>query len=209
MRITLKIFWIGFWWMMSFSFCFAHDFGKVGETFSIDEEDFLKFIQARALSFANGQQWGQMQKDTVEKTKRYLDRPTPVSLITAANQNRNFVFDPSIILDHDVLNASGQFIAKKGTRVNPLLYVSLDKTLIFYNADDPKEREFVLKKEQTLKGQTKLILVNGSILEEERRLKKIVYFDQSGKLVNRFGILHTPCTVEQQGSVLKISEVKL
>jgi len=59
------------------------------------------------------------------------------------------------------------------------------------------------------KNAAKIILINGSPLELQKKYKLWVYFDQSGILTTKFGIKHVPATVSQEGKRLKIREIKL
>ena len=55
----------------------------------------------------------------------------------------------------------------------------------------------------------KITLTNGAPLELGKELNRPVYFDQAGILCNRFNIEAVPAIIEQDGLLLKISEVKL
>lgn len=190
------------------SFCYAKNVGTIGQIYSIEEIDFLDFIQARASLMQQNGGLKNLQQTMQQRAISYRDRPTPVENITHTVTAKSWAFDPSIVLDHDVFTADGKIIAKSGTRVNPLNYVPLSKTLIFYDADDKNEVDWVTQLDSKLKGKDKLVVVKGSVLQEEKRLSKTIYFDQSGKLTKRFGIEHVPATVTQEGSLLRISEVK-
>jgi conjugal transfer pilus assembly protein TraW len=127
--------------------------------------------------------------------------------ITRTVKTRSWKVDPSIVLDHDVATPDGKLIAAAGTRVNPLAYISLSKTLIFYNGDDETQVTWAVAQDKKLKGRDKLVLINGSVLAQERQFKKPIYFDQGGKLISRFGIKHVPALVSQAGLALHVSEV--
>jgi conjugal transfer pilus assembly protein TraW len=187
---------------------YARNVGTIGQIYSIKEIDFLEFIQSRALAMHENGLIKKLQSDMQNHAASYRDRPTPVSDIEHTTESKGWLFDPSIVLDHDVKAPDGKVIAAQGTRVNPLVHVSLSKILIFYDADDKKEIKWVLELDKKLEGKDKIILVKGSILQEEKRLAKQVYFDQSGRLTTKFNIKHVPATVEQEGVSLRISEVK-
>ena len=190
------------------NFSYAKNVGTIGQIYSIDETDFLEFIQERVLLMQQNGSLTRLKQDMQHHAESYRDRPTPVQGIEHALASKSWVFDPSIVVDHDVITPNGKIIATKGTRVNPLTYVSLNKTLIFYDADDKKEMEWVAQIDKKLHGKDKLILVKGSVLQEEKRLSQQIYFDQAGRLTNRFGITHVPAMVAQDGNLLRISEVK-
>ena len=188
---------------------FAKDLGVMGEIYPINEPDFLEFIQSRVQAMEKSTQWNQLKNTMQERAERYRDRPTVVTGIQRATQTRSWFFDPSIVLDHDVRTPDGTLIAISGTRVNPLVRISLSKTLIFYDADDVAEVKWATALDKKLKGHDKLILVNGSMLGQEKRFSKPIYFDQAGRLTTHFGIHYVPAIIEQSGLSLKITEVRL
>ena len=195
---------------LCFSTCvYAKNLGTIGQVYSINEVDFLDFIRSRASVMQQNGLVNKLQNDMQKSAALYRDRPTPVVGLTQATESKSWLFDPSIVLDHDVTAQDGKTIALQGTRVNPLVHVSLSKTLIFYDADDKKEIEWLTRIDKKLKGKTKLILVKGSVLVEEKRLSKQIYFDQAGRLTTRFNIKHVPALIFQEGTLLRISEVKL
>lgn len=188
---------------------YANNLGVMGETYPIAEIDFLDFIQSRVESMQKNGHWQALQDRIKQDAIRYRDRPKKVEGLTRATETKTRIFDPSIILDHDVTTYDGRVIAKANTRVNPLNYITLSKTLIFYNGDDPEQVNWVSQLDRKLKGRDKLILVNGSTLEQEKHFKKPIYFDQAGFLTSRFSIRHVPAQVSQDKFVLLIKEVKL
>ncbi|MHB1949728.1 MAG: type-F conjugative transfer system protein TraW [Gammaproteobacteria bacterium] len=210
-KMTIKNYLLLIMWIVisSFSvFSHARNVGTIGQIYSINEEDFLEFIEARVLLMQQNGALSNLKKNMQHQAESYRDRPKPVEGITHTDVAKNWLFDPSIVLDHDVLTPDGKIIAKNGTRVNPLTYVALKRTLIFYDADDKKEIEWISQLDKKIKGNDKLILVKGSVLQEEKRLSKQIYFDQSGHLTTRFGITHVPAVVVQEGNLLRIREVK-
>lgn len=188
---------------------FARDLGIMGETYPIAEVDFLEFIQSRIQSMQMSGEWKTIQNHIQQDAIRYRDRPKPVNDITRANETRTRLFNPTIVLDHDISSPEGKIIALAGTKINPLDYISLSKTLIFYDADDPEQVKWAISQDRKFKGKDKLVLVNGSILSQEKLFKKTIYFDQEGKLTARFTITHIPAFIIQEGAQLRITEVKL
>ncbi len=188
---------------------YAYDLGVIGETYPILEMDFLDFIQSCIEEIQKNGQWQALQRHATQAAISYRDRPPQVADITRASVTKIWKYDPSITLDHDVISPDGKLIAVKGTRINPLNFIALTKPLIFYNGDDEDQVKWVLEQDRKLNGKDKLILVNGSVLNQEKKFKKPIYFDQSGKLTSRFGITHVPAKVEQDGLVLQISEIEL
>lgn len=188
---------------------YAKNLGVMGETFSISEIDFLDFIQARITKLQSGGEWQNIQKKIQEDAIRYRDRPKKVDGVSRAQKTKSWAYDPSIRLDHDVITPDGKRIAAAGAHVNALNYMSLSKALIFYNGDDPDQVNWVLAQDKKLGGRTKFILVQGSLLQQEKQCKKQIYFDQGGRLTTRFGITHVPAIISQDGLALRIKEVLL
>lgn len=188
---------------------YANDVGVMGETYAIIEMDFLDFIRSRIATMQQNGQWQSLQNRVQQDAVHYRDRPKPVTTLTRATETKTWKFDPSIVLDHDITTPEGRLIAPAGTRVNPLMTLSLSKALIFYNGDDDDQIKWALEQDKKLKGHDKLILVNGSVLDQERQFKKSVYFDQAGTLTIRFGIKHVPALIVQEGQRLKIMEISL
>lgn len=186
---------------------YASDLGVMGETYSIIEMDFLDFIQSRIEMMNKNGQWQSLQNRIQQDAVRYRDRPKKVEGVTRARETKSWKFDPSIVLDHDVMTPDGKIIAIAGTHVNPLVYMSLSKALIFYDGDDEQQVKWALAQDKKLNGNDKLILVNGSVLSQEKLFKKPIYFDQTGKLTGRVGITHVPAIVTQNGLNLTISEI--
>lgn len=203
MRILIPI----FLFFILASHLSAKDLGVMGDIYPIEEPDFLEFLQSRAAVIEKNGGLQQLQNKMQQDAVQYRDRPKPVSGIQTTHDNKSWDFDPSIVLDHDVLTPEGKVIAVAGTHVNPLVYISLKKTLIFYDADDEAQVKWAVAQDIQRKGQDKLILVNGRLLSEEKRFGKPIYFDQKGLLTTRFSIKHVPATVSQNGLLLHISEI--
>lgn len=195
--------------LFMFNPSYAKDLGVMGETYPIVERDFLDFIQARITKMQQGGEWQKLKNQFQQDAIRYRDRPKKVESITRAQKTKSWAYDPSIRLDHDLITPDGKPIAAAGTRVNPLDYISLSKALIFYNGDDPDQVSWALAQDKKLNRRTKFILVQGSLLQQEKKCQKQVYFDQEGRLTTRFGIAHVPAMVSQEGLVLRIKEFLL
>ena len=75
----------------------------------------------------------------------------------------------------------------------------------FFDGDDPDQLAWALKQN----ANAKLILVKGAPLELMKAGQRRFYFDQGGKLTERFGIRSVPARVRQQGRLLEVSEIAL
>ena len=187
----------------------ARNLGVVGQTYPIMEQDFLLWIQQRLLSMQSQGQLKTLQQQWIKKAQEQVDRPLPVNNMTPATIERQWLWDPSVVLLSDIRDANGKTLIAAGTTVNPLQTVSLKQPLVFYNADDSQQVRWVQKFDALHQKQTKLILVKGSLSTQVSLFQRPIYFDQQGRLVNRFHIQHVPAVAIQEGLKLRIHEILL
>lgn len=181
----------------------AKDYGQVGTVFPIIEPDLLRVIEAKLNAMQANGQIDAMNRRLAERTRTKVNRPDPVAGIAAATRPRTWLYDPSIVLDHDIRDHKGQLIAARGKRVNPLDYVVVGTPLVFLDGDDEKQVEWALKR---FDDKARLILVRGAPLELMTKRQRRFYFDQAGTLTTKFGIVATPAVVEQAGKAMRVTE---
>lgn len=186
---------------------FAHDLGVIGKTFQIAEPDMIVAMKLRMISLEKTGYFKQLQVALEKQSAHYAARPLSVTGLTKTVIEKFWFYDPTILMSQNIYSPDGHLLVKAGTRYNPLTKINLDETLIFYDADDKDQKTWATKIDATFKGKNKLILVNGSVFDEEKRVHKLIYFDQMGRLVSRFHIQHVPAMVYQEGLRLKIEEV--
>lgn len=185
----------------------ALDHGTFGTTWPVIEPDLLRVIQGKLeRAEANGS-LADLNARFAARVKAKVMRPTPVAGIGPALETRSWAFDPAIVVERDIRDQQGRLIAVAGQRVNPLERLALTQKLAFVNGDNPAELAWAM--EQGSDRNLKIILVDGSPFEAMKAHQRRFYFDQGGKLTERFWIAHTPALVEQQGDVLRITEQAL
>lgn len=177
----------------------------MGPTYPIIEPDLLVVLKTRYQKLVNKQGITHFQSLIKERVMHHSDRPKPLGL-PRTHKAKTKDFDPSIVLRRNVVDASGQIIIQQGTRVNPLDTVRLTQDLVFYNADDKTQVRWV-KRYLSNNPNVKLVLVNGSIKSQVNYFKRPIYFDQFGRLTQRFGIEQVPAVVCQAGKSLRVKEV--
>ena len=138
--------------------------------------------------------------DSYEKKKKTLSSTTTTR--SGAGVSRSTITAP-----RDIADDKGRVIIAAGTRVNPLDTVSMRAPLVFLDGDDPAQLAWASARYG--KTNAKLILVRGAPLALMKARQRRFYFDQGGTLVKHFGIRAVPAVVEQQGRVLRISEVPI
>ncbi|WP_305096987.1 type-F conjugative transfer system protein TraW [Croceibacterium aestuarii] len=183
----------------------ARDYGQRGTVFPVIERDLLEQIHSRLTQMERSGETARFNEDLKRRTIARVGRPDPVAGIVRASEARRWQFDPTITLAADIRGARGELIHAAGTRVNPLDSVGLRAELLFLDGDDPDQLAWALKQD----ANAKLILVKGAPLELMKARQRRFYFDQGGKLTERFGIRSVPARVRQQGRLLEISEIAL
>jgi conjugal transfer pilus assembly protein TraW len=181
---------------------YAKSLGILGPVFPIAEPDLLQVILTRVAWLSQHNGFDRLQAELNQELEQAMDRPSPVMGLSVATKSRTWVFDPSVVVSGDLGSGAGQ-------KSNPLDTVLLKEALLFYDADDSRQVRWAKQTDQSLQGKTKLILVGGSVKSQEKRFKKQVYFDQEGRLKDRFQLNHVPTLITQQDNYLKIQEVTL
>ncbi|MDJ0277639.1 type-F conjugative transfer system protein TraW [Sphingomonas sp. 2R-10] len=185
----------------------ARDHGVAGQAFPIIEPDLMATMEAKLQHLQATGGIDRMNKEFARRAEARVRRPKPVDGITAASEPRSWAYDPTIVIDHDVQDQEGNFIARAGQSVNPLDFTVVRQALVFVDGDDAAQMAWATSRYTDLTA--KIILVNGSPIEEMTARKRRFYFDQEGRLTGKLGIRHTPAVAVQDGRVMKLSEIKL
>lgn len=204
-KAKIKVF--VFLMMLTSTVAWAHDFGQAGQVFVVLEPDLIHVMQTHLLQL---QQSGAMQKLNQALSANVQTQaitPMPVKGISETLVPASWDYDPSIIMPQTMYAPDGTVIIRAGETYNPLKMIQLDETLLFYDADSPKQIAWAKAQDKIYHGQDKLILVKGNVASQSKIFQKPIYFDQLGRLTQRFHIQHVPAKVFQQGHVLKVSEV--
>lgn len=195
----------------------AKDFGKNGHSYQVAEQGFLAMIEERLSKVDPEELRTHMQKVTAERIRE----PEALEDIERAEESRVFYFDPSYVVEEDIVLPCGQLLHRKGTRVNPLDHMEFDRELYFIDARDKDQVRWIKSKLRLGKNEAannsnesgerleKIILTGGSPQRLQEELGRDVYFDQKGELSTQFGIRHVPALVIGEGKFLKIVEEKI
>ncbi|EGF93849.1 type-F conjugative transfer system protein TraW [Asticcacaulis biprosthecium C19] len=188
----------------------GNDLGTYGETFDIAEVDLLKMLGAKLKKAEQSGQIDQLNQQFAATARRHIEEPPAVQGVVHTTTPKSWLFDPSIVVPRDFADQNGRVFAHAGERINPLERLpTYDKTLVFIDGSDPAEVKFALSIRKKLGAERTLIILTGGAPMTLMRANKVpVYFDQQGILVQKFGITQVPATVERQGNLLKISEVR-
>ena len=190
----------------------AADHGQMGETFPIVETDLLAAIETRLRTLEANGGIERLQNQMREQAVASVRRPKPVAGLTPATMRREWLHDPSMVLEDDIVDAKGNVIAPRGTRVNPLDHVALSQDLVFVDGSDPAQIDWAVRTYSAPRA--KVIFVAGSPFDAMKPYQRRFWFDQGGQLTAKFGIRHTPAVVTGAAvssgvKALKVSEVPL
>ena len=183
----------------------ARDYGQQGAVFAILEPDMLAAIEGKLRAAEASGKIASMNKELARRTTALVKRPSPVAGLSRAVKTLSWTYDPTITISDDIRDHKGALIIPRGRRINPLDSVGLRQSLVFLNGDDPDQVAWALK--STTQLNAKLILTGGSPFDMMKAAQRRFYFDQGGQLIGKFGIHELPAVVEQQGKVLKITQV--
>jgi conjugal transfer pilus assembly protein TraW len=187
--------------------CSARDLGTHGRVYPLVEQDLVEVMMAKAQAEVDSGQWARQIDEWRDQARERAARPKGI-VLPRAEQDRSFHYDPSIILSHDIRDASGVLIYPKGTQVNPLDFVSMTQGLILIDGDDPEQIDWMLGLKDL--AAFKAVLTNGPILDLMQRHNHRLYFDQHQRLVNKFGVKALPARIYQDGArYLRVDEVAL
>ncbi len=193
----------------------AVDLGKAGNSFRIEEEEFIAMMKRKLEEIDMEKEREKMEKQVRER----VENPVPVAGVKLAKEDRTFYFDPTYILDEDALLPCGKILHKAGTKVNPLEYMDLNRRLFFIDGREENQVEWLKAQlnnplpEQKEPVEDRIILVGGSVFKLKEQLDQrhadIVFFDQHGELTIRFGIKYSPAIARQEDLRIRIDEINI
>ena len=178
----------------------AKDCGVHGPLYLIQERSLLGVIQERLKRAEEKGVLKTLQEHVKQKILAGLVKPLKIPRTQTA---RSFLFDPTLTVLSDLKDHSGRLIHAQGRTINPLHSLSWGRPLILLDGSDPEQLNWALAQEEA-----KWVLVAGDPFQLEAELKRPLYFDQGGKIVERFSIQHVPCRISQQGERLLVEELR-
>lgn len=186
----------------------CEDLGVVGQIYDITERDLIEVLKGRLSSMKQSGELAKYQDDYKKKILNEIEHPKPIPGISATQKANVHYYDPSMLTDKDITDASGRILYPRGTRVNPLDYIGWNKYLLFVDGRDQQQLAFSKKIIAASDRPVKLVLVAGEPLDLMRKWKVQVYFDQGGALTKRFAITQVPAIIRQEGKRLRVDELR-
>lgn len=181
----------------------------LGPVYEILEPDMISQLKAKLEEDQKSGAYQAAIKRGQERATKSVLSPPPNTKLRTTSSPRSREYDPSITVERDIINPSdGKVLIAAGTRVNPLDRQAWPEPWVFIDGRDEAQVRFADRLVKSTKGNTKVILTGGSYQDVSKALNHIVFYDQHGSLVARFGIEQVPATITQSGRVLRIDEVK-
>ncbi len=196
------------WVLLTLCFNSAYADNIIGKTYTISEKNALSWIESRLNEMEKNGELAKQQALLQQKALAAIERPKKVEGLQKTITPRVFEQDLTVTVPDDIRDTAGNIIHLAGTKMNPLERFSTQKSLLFFDGDDAAQVRWALS-EKKKRDLAKLVLVNGSVSQISQTQGIQVFFDQAGRLVKKLGIQQVPAIVEQQGSRLMVSEVRL
>ena len=186
----------------------AASLGTIGPIYPIGEESALDMIMKKLRQKERSGELKRLQEEAVRRSMGSIKNMKPVDGIVTVHVRAQRFIDPTVTYAKPVTTDDGRIVIPVGTKINPLEMTGLTKTLVFFDARDPEQREAVVRL-VAKSGQLKVkpILVAGSWLDLTKAWKTQVFYDQNGTLSKRFGITAVPAVIRQQGKMLVLDEI--
>lgn len=185
----------------------AEELGVIGPVYPIGEESAIDTIMRRLKDKERTGELKRIQQEAVRRSVNSAKNPRPVDGLTTVQTRAQRLIDPTVTYDKAITTDEGQIVVPAGAKINPLLVTTLSKRLVFFDGRDKAQAEAVRKMVAREGVKVKPILVAGSWFDTTKAWKTQVYFDQHGKLSQRFGVRAVPTVIRQQGSMLVVDEI--
>jgi hypothetical protein len=176
---------------------FSKEFGK---TYDIAEPDAYEEIlnAVKKIDF-------ERYKKVLQERVRELTVVNEFNL-SYAKETKTRYYEPRYELPFDIKDAEGRVIYPQGFTFNPLQYMSLYGTFVFFDAGNTLHLLFLRNGGYTKRLDVMFIAVKGDIMKAEKLLGVPVY-KATKSILERFDVKRVPSIIRQNGKYLEITEV--
>jgi conjugal transfer pilus assembly protein TraW len=187
----------------------VENLGVWGTTYTIQEKDAIEAIKERVVAMQKNGEMDRIHKEWLDKTKSRVENgPPPVLGLKKAVEDKVWFFDPSIVANQNVSDSDGKLLIKAGTRVNPLQLRGLKYEYLIIDGLSGEQVKWAVKEYKKSSIPIRIVLIAGSPTKLMREYPEIqFFFDQNGRMVERFGLSSIPVHLKQEGQKIKISEI--
>ncbi len=184
----------------------ADDLGVVGPTYPIAEHDAIAMLKQRLLALRANGGLAAIERRARQRALHDITSLPAVPGLSTVTEYASRLIDPTVTYAKPVTNDEGAVIVPAGTRINPLDIVTLHERLVFFDGRDAAQVKAVQAMTAKSGEAIKPILTAGSWFDLTKAWKRQVYFDQQGRLTQRFGITRVPAVISQRGNQLLLEE---
>ncbi|WP_175914492.1 type-F conjugative transfer system protein TraW [Burkholderia metallica] len=184
----------------------ADDLGVVGPTYPIAEHDAIAMLKQRLQALRANGGLAAIERRARQRALHDITSLSAVPGLTTVTEYSSRLIDPTVTYAKPVTNDEGAVIVPAGTRINPLDIVTLRERLVFFDGRDAAQVKAVQEMTARSGDVVKPILTAGSWFDLTKAWKRQVYFDQQGRLTQRFGITRAPAVISQRGNQLLLEE---
>ncbi|MFA5182524.1 MAG: TrbC family F-type conjugative pilus assembly protein [Syntrophales bacterium] len=172
----------------------ADDYGKVGHTYEIAEEDLLRVIESKEPMI---KEKIRQRMETLQKEMYVLKKHD--GQYEKATKDRVYYVDPSLVLTDDVYDHEGKVLFAKGSVFNPTDHVRLGRYIII-DGKDAKQVRMALNGDYR-----KVMLISGDLAKLTTTHRKRFWFVPDD-ILKRFQIRRVPVIFEQEGKQIRVTE---
>ena len=185
----------------------AETLGQIGPVYPVGEESALDTILNRLKAKEKTGELQHIQDAAIQRAVASAKNPRPVEGLGLVQARAQRLIDPTVTYHRAITTDEGRIVVPAGSKINPLLVTGLSKRLVFFDGRDPVQTQAVRTMVARLGPKIKPILVAGSWYDTSKAWKTPVYYDQHGRLSQRFGIKAVPSVISQQGGLLLLEEI--
>lgn len=180
----------------------ARVMGTAGATYPIAEKDALTEIEEKARKV----DW----QGEFARAKSQADRfrPDDLKRLPRAAKHAVRAVDMTYTLEDDIPDPRnpGRSLYPRGFRFNPLDYLSLPGVIVFLDASDRRQVDWLRASPFAADEMATIVLTGGDIGNVENIAKRPVFY-ADGKLIERLDIRAVPSVARQNGRMIEVEEI--
>lgn len=183
----------------------SENLGRIGNTNRITEVDARQYLEEEIAK--QSKSGTRLQDSSRKAAAAFLAELPPIEGIGRAERNRTRFVDTTLVLDRDVTDEKGNVLVRAGTRLDPMQRAELDGVLFVLDGRDPLQVA-MLQRLWRSNVTAHPVLVAGSHTALSQRFQRAFYYDYGGAITTRFGVTKVPAIVGQDGTRIRVEEVK-
>lgn len=176
----------------------SKDLGRFGKVYPIVEPNLIEELQRKAPPI----DLEQIRKD------HETYQPQNLVKLPKTTADGSFQVDMTYTLDHDITDAQGNILYKKGFTFNPMEYVNFRGGFVVIDGSDAKQVQWFKATKYFGNKQALLLLTDGYAAQLAKDLHRPVFF-LTKDMQSRLKLKSVPSIVVPVGMKLMVREVRL